>query len=96
MTQSQAPAGQHGCARCTARWTGHNTSHCGACHETFTSLSAFDKHRTGSHARSTRACEHPVSVGLVDADRAYACWGLPGDRLEALKVFMQAEKVSNV
>ena len=37
MTQSQAPAGQHGCARCTARWTGHNTSHCGACHETFTS-----------------------------------------------------------
>lgn len=46
---------------------------------TFTGLSAFDKHRDGSHAKSTRHCVSPESVGLIEAGRAYPCWGFPGD-----------------
>lgn len=48
------------------------------CHRTFTGITAFDKHRDGSHSASTRHCVKPESVGLVDAGRAYPCWGFPG------------------
>ena len=68
-----------GCARCTNRWTGLNTAHCGNCHETFTGPSAFDKHRDGSHSQSTRHCLHPTTVGLIAAGRGYPCWGWPGN-----------------
>ncbi len=67
-----------GCGRCSSRWNGLETSHCAACHQTFTGETAFNKHRAGSHGRGTRHCVEPVSVGLVDAGRAYLCWGLPG------------------
>jgi hypothetical protein len=69
--------GQHGCPRCPARWNGYNTGHCSACHETFTGITAFDKHRDGSHVKG-RYCVSPQSVGLVPAGRAYPCWALPG------------------
>lgn len=69
----------YGCAHCAARWGGLNTSHCSKCHATFTGLTAFDKHRDGSHARSTRHCLPPEKVGLIDAGRAYPCWGLPAE-----------------
>ncbi|GAS98826.1 uncharacterized protein RMCC_5791 [Mycolicibacterium canariasense] len=68
-----------GCARCTNRWGGLNTAHCGACHQTFTTTSAFDKHRDGNHAQGTRHCVDPSTVGLVNAGRAYPCWGWPND-----------------
>lgn len=68
-----------GCARCDTRWNGHRTAHCGACHQTFTSLSAFDTHRQGSHPHSTRHCVPPTSVDLIDAGRAYPCWGSAGE-----------------
>lgn len=48
------------------------------CHQTFSSLSAFDKHRDGSHSQATRHCLEPVAAGLVDARRNYPCWSLPG------------------
>jgi hypothetical protein len=73
---AQAP---HGCGRCNARWGGLNTSHCSGCHETFTSLSAFDAHRTGSHANGTRTCLPPTKAGLVQANRPYPCWGTEGN-----------------
>lgn len=73
-----AKAGMHHCGRCSSRWNGYNTCHCSACHQTFTGLTAFDKHRAGSHMPDTRHCLEPASRGLVDAGRAYACWGLPG------------------
>lgn len=69
----------HGCGKCQKRWGGYNTSHCSGCHETFTSLSAFDKHRTGSHASGSRRCLPPAEVGLVSAGRNYPCWGMEGD-----------------
>ncbi len=69
----------HACAGCDARWGGFNTSHCSGCHRTFTGLTAFDKHRDGDHAKSTRRCLPPDLVGLVGAGRDYPCWGFPGD-----------------
>lgn len=64
-----------GCARCTHRWTGYNTAHCGACHETFTGISAFDAHRRDGQ------CAHPTTVGLTLTQRSYLCWGsgVPND-----------------
>jgi hypothetical protein len=68
MTEKIAPAlavvvktlqlGLITCARCGARWTGLTTCHCGAsgCHCTFTSLRAFDIHRTGGH------CNDPATL----------------------------------
>lgn len=62
---------------CDAWWTGLKTAHCPACHETFTTTSAFDKHRTGEHHNDTRHCQPPAQVGLTDAKRPYPCWGHP-------------------
>jgi len=71
--------GEFGCPRCDARWNGTSTAHCAACHETFTRVTVFDRHRTGTHSRAGRHCLAPVAVGLVDAGRAYQCWCTPGE-----------------
>jgi len=68
-----------GCGRCDNRWGGTSTCHCSGCHETFTGLTAFDQHRTGSHTHGTRRCLPPAEAGLQDAGRHYPCWGNPGD-----------------
>ena len=75
---STPQAGMTSCARCNARWGGLRTAHCDACHETFTVVAAFDKHRAGSHTDEGRHCIDPAAVGLVDMGRAYPCWGFPG------------------
>lgn len=49
-----------------------------SCHQTFTAISAFDDHRTGSHPLSTRHCQDPATIRLVDVGRPYPCWGRPG------------------
>lgn len=73
-------SGNYTCG-CGARWGGLSTGHCTGCHRTFTGITAFDKHRSGSHSADTRHCVDPATVGLIDANRAYACWGFPsGDR----------------
>lgn len=69
----------HHCNGCTTRWNGANTAHCAACHTTFTGITAFDRHRVGSHAAGKRHCLTPDAVGLVLTGRAYPCWGEPGD-----------------
>jgi hypothetical protein len=74
---STPQAGMGSCARCPAHWGGLKTAHCSACHETFTVVAAFDKHRAGSHTHDDRHRLDPAAVGLVDAGRAYRCWGFP-------------------
>lgn len=71
--------------RCGAWWTGFNSGHCTACHRTFTGLSAFDAHRTGSHAAGTRHCLDPETLRteagepvLVPANKPWPGWSLPG------------------
>ena len=76
---STPQAGMASGAKCQARWGGLRTAHCAACHETFTVEAAFDKHRAGSHTHDGRHCIDPPPGGLVDAGRAYRCWGFPGD-----------------
>ena len=66
------------CGGCDVKWTGDRTCHCGACHLTFTCLSAFDAHRKDF------GCLHPGAVGLVTHERGgkefkYQAWGRPGD-----------------
>ena len=73
---STRQAGMGSCVRCPARWGGLKTAHCSACHETFTVVAAFDRHRRGSP--DDRHCVDPLSVGLVEAGRAYSCWGFSG------------------
>lgn len=71
-------SGTVGCGRCSARWGGLKTAHCMSCHRTFTTAAGFDRHRAGSHVEGARHCVDPACVGLVDAGRAYPCWGFPG------------------
>lgn len=65
----------HACQHCGARWGGINTGHCKAagCHQTFSGITAFDKHRAGGK------CKHPADVGLVESNRAYPCWTFASD-----------------
>jgi hypothetical protein len=76
--RNRIPVLPHHCPRCNLRWGGLKTAHCTACHETFTTVSTFDKHRSGSHAKGTRHCLPPAEVGLVEAGRAYPCWAQAG------------------
>lgn len=72
----------HRCG-CGVRWSGYKTAHCCACHETFSTVSNFDRHRQGPHSDvRPRFCVSPESVGLVDAGRAYRCWAMPGRERE--------------
>lgn len=65
----------YGCGGCALRWGGSRTAHCAAdgCHQTFTGLSTFNKHR------SRGKCMLPLRAGLVDAGRSYSCWGSPDE-----------------
>lgn len=54
---------------CGAQWTGYGVAHCPACHLTFTSDSAFNRHLA---SQRTAGCLDPADVGLggrVDAGR---------------------------
>ena len=69
------------CPHCNGTWTGLTTCHCSSCHRTFSSISAFDMHRSGSHAESTRHCVDPASAGLVPVTKLYwSGWARPGER----------------
>lgn len=85
------PPNRTKCLGCAKEWGGLLACHCAVCHETFTSTTGFDKHRTGSHAAGKRHCL-PVDLVrygpdnkragepmFVDAGRAYPCWALSGE-----------------
>lgn len=40
------------CYGCGKEWTAAGLAHCKECHEDFGSTSAFDRHRTGTYART--------------------------------------------
>jgi len=70
----------HHCAKCPSRWAGSLTSHCTGCHLTFTGITAWEKHRDGTHSsRRGRFCVPPEQSGLVLTSRLYPCWGIPDD-----------------
>lgn len=53
-------------------------SHCGSCHETFSSVSAFDRHQT---LDSGPRCHDPAARGLVQ--RPDGVWRHPGENPNA-------------
>jgi len=56
---------------CDARWGGFNTSHCAACHVTFSTVGNFDRHRRGG------VCVDPAEFGMAVNKRGYMA--MPGD-----------------
>lgn len=67
---------------CGARWTGSRREHCPACHRTFNSGYAGDKHRRGTHGIDRR-CIDPGEAGLVPTvhtykDVTFIVWSTPG------------------
>lgn len=60
---------------CGKSWTGLRKEHCPACHETFSSTQAGDRHRRGQHG-TDRHCLNPADAGLVQADDGV--WHRPG------------------
>lgn len=77
---SNGPSGPGvGCGRCDQRWGDVKTCHCGTCHHTLTTFTAFNKHRTLNRRTSDRECVAPQNTELNKTSRKYSCWGLPGD-----------------
>lgn len=56
--------------RCGSGWTGHNRSHCSACHVTFGGVASFDRHRQTTGSTIGRKCLPPRILGLVDNGNA--------------------------
>ncbi|AMS02661.1 hypothetical protein BJD55_gp105 [Gordonia phage Yvonnetastic] len=68
------------CGGCDSEWSGLNTCHCAGCHQTFSGLTAFVKHRpTTARSTGTAKCHAPDGVGLELNGRWYPCWGEPMD-----------------
>lgn len=67
------------CHACGQSWGGLSTSHCTACHETFTSNSVGDQHRVGSFADldgpDARRCLTPDEMRAKKWVRREAGWG---------------------
>lgn len=63
---------------CGKTWTGLRRAHCPACHITFNSDSAAEKHRVGKPGIDRR-CVDPATVGLVPVEQPWGtCWQAPG------------------
>ncbi len=77
-TTIRATTPPHRCNACQNRWGGIATYHCRACHQTFTSITSFDKHQRAGR------CEHPAAAGLTASTRAgYTAWGRQADNANA-------------
>lgn len=64
------------CRGCASRWSGTQRAHCSACHLTFSSASAFDRHRTpdGEHGH----CLDPITLtGSSLLVRRNGVWSWP-------------------
>jgi hypothetical protein len=67
------------CSGCDAEWpSSPATSHCSACHLTFSSTGTFDQHRRGKVG--ARYCRPPWLAGLVLDDRGRWGTGVADDR----------------
>lgn len=68
-------------AACGKTWTGLRRAHCPACHETFNSDSAAEKHRVGKFGPERR-CLPPAEAGLIPVEQPWGtCWQAPGTDL---------------
>lgn len=62
------------CSGCTNAWGGTAMAHCPTCHETFSGITGFDRHRSNGR------CRKPGSVGLeLRTNGAAPVWAFPTD-----------------
>ena len=54
------------------------THHCVSCEACFSSLVAFDYHRTGDHKTNSRACRHYPGTVLKEESTTFALRALDG------------------
>lgn len=81
FTRRQKPPSLTRCSGCANTWTGLLSCHCGACHVTFTGITAFDAHRVGG------VCNDPASLltktgepRLIEVTKTHwSGWGRPGE-----------------
>ena len=69
------------CGGCDRTWTGKSMAHCKSCHETFSTVSNFDKHRFRGRSLSVEflgRCEPPDEIGMVQNN--YGTWRKPDER----------------
>lgn len=68
------------CRKCAAEWSGLAVAHCSVCCQSFSAVSSFDKHRSGSKDKTFTQgeCSDPSLRGLVRNRHGY--WGMPSDR----------------
>ncbi|MHA7703421.1 FDXHR family putative zinc-binding protein [Mycobacterium sp. ML4] len=67
------------CASCGAWWTGLAAAHCSGCHQSFTSVGAFDRHRKGFECCDPETLRtESGEPAFVVADRSWPGWSLPG------------------
>lgn len=81
--QINARLGWATCGGCGESWSGRAACHCAGCHQTFASISSFDKHRIGSFTdpKNPRRCADPSDRGLVPVFKKYwSGWALAGER----------------
>lgn len=52
------------CGGCAAEWTGAGKCHCSGCHETFSGIGLFDRHRSryGEHG----SCKSPADLPGIE------------------------------
>lgn len=60
------------CGTCETRWSGYRMAHCTTCHQTFGSVSSFDRHRSRIDETNVH-CVPPEDIGLfwVELRRAW-------------------------
>ena len=52
------------CEGCDHTWTGLLIAHCAACHETFTTVQGFDRHRDSDHCRRPKFARRSDGLAL--------------------------------
>lgn len=60
----------YSCGRCTKRWGGLKTSHCVACHATFSTVANFDLHRRDGRC----VPPHEIAALKLSGSRLGSIW----------------------
>lgn len=83
------PAGSIVHGMCGSHWAGSRTAHCGRCHRTFSSTTAFDRH----WREPFTACLDPETVAdLVPVPKKWGtCWSCPSDGNPYARTLVDAE-----
>jgi hypothetical protein len=89
-TPNPGPSRIASCGGCAAQWSGLERAHCSACHETFSSVTAFTRHRQPTRTRGR--CLSPLEVGL---SLIGGFWQLPPMSIEVRRALWAARRATS-